>query len=46
MEAISSSETSVNAISTQRHNSEDDVLHSHRCESLKSHTGTNTVSYF
>jgi hypothetical protein len=37
MEAIRSSETSVNARSTQRHISEDDILHSHRCESLKSY---------
>jgi hypothetical protein len=37
MEAIRSSETSVNARSTQRHIPEDDILHSHRCESLKSY---------
>jgi poly-D-alanine transfer protein DltD len=37
MEAIYSSETSVDARSTQRHIPEDDNLHSHRCESLKSY---------
>jgi hypothetical protein len=37
MEAIRSSETSVDARSTQRHTPEDDILHSHRCESLKSY---------
>jgi hypothetical protein len=36
MEAISSSETSVHATSTQPHIPEDDILHSHRCENLKS----------
>jgi hypothetical protein len=36
MEAIRSFETSVNARSTQRHIPEDDSLHSHRCENLKS----------
>jgi hypothetical protein len=36
MEAIPSSETLVNAGSTQRHIPEDDILHSHRCENLKS----------
>jgi hypothetical protein len=37
MEAIRSSETSVNARSTQRHIPEDGILHSHRCGSLKSY---------
>jgi hypothetical protein len=37
MEAIRSSETSVDARSTQRHIPEDDILHSHCCESLKSY---------
>jgi hypothetical protein len=37
MEAIRSSETSVNARSTQPHIPEDYILHSHRCESLKSY---------
>jgi alkylhydroperoxidase family enzyme len=37
MEAIRSSETSANALSTQCHIPEDDILHSHRCESLKSY---------
>jgi hypothetical protein len=36
MEAIRSSETSVNVRSTQRYILEDDILLSHRCESLKS----------
>jgi hypothetical protein len=36
MEAIRASETSVNARSAQRHFPED-ILHSHRCESLKSY---------
>jgi hypothetical protein len=40
MEAISSSETSDDARSTQRHIAEDDILHSHRCESLKSYVQT------
>jgi hypothetical protein len=37
MEAIRSSETSVNTISTLRHIPEDDSLHSHRRENLKSY---------
>jgi predicted nucleic acid-binding Zn ribbon protein len=37
MEMIRSSETSVHTRSTQRHIPEDDILHSHRCEILKSH---------
>jgi hypothetical protein len=37
MEAIRSSETSVNSRSTQRYIPEDDVVHSHCCESLKSY---------
>jgi hypothetical protein len=37
MEATRSSETSVNTRTTQRHIPEDDILHSHRCESLKSY---------
>jgi hypothetical protein len=37
MEAIRSSETSVNKRPTQRHIPENDILHSHRCESLKSY---------
>jgi hypothetical protein len=35
MDAIGSSETSVNKRSTQRRIPENDVLHSHRCESLE-----------
>jgi hypothetical protein len=37
MEAIRSSETSVNTRPTQRHIPENDILHSHRCESLRSY---------
>jgi hypothetical protein len=37
MEAIRSSETSVNKISTRRHIPEDDILHSRRRENLKSY---------
>jgi hypothetical protein len=37
MEAICSSETSVNARSTQLHIPEDGILHSHRCENLESY---------
>jgi hypothetical protein len=37
MEAIRSSETSVDTSSTQSHIPEDDILHSHRCESLISY---------
>jgi hypothetical protein len=37
MEAIRSSETSINPGSTPRHIPEDDILHSHRCENLKSY---------
>jgi hypothetical protein len=37
MEAIRSSETSVNKISTRRHIQEDGILHNHRRENLKSH---------
>jgi hypothetical protein len=37
MEAVLSSETSVDARSTKRHIPEDDVLHNHRCESPESY---------
>jgi hypothetical protein len=37
MEAIRSSETSIHKKFTQRHISEDDILHSHRRENLKSY---------
>jgi hypothetical protein len=37
MEAIRSSEMSVYTRSTQRHIPEDGILHSHRCENLKSY---------
>jgi hypothetical protein len=37
MEAIRSSETSVNTISTRHHIPEDCFLHSHRRENLKSY---------
>jgi hypothetical protein len=38
MEAIRSSETSFHTRSTQHRISEDDILHSHRCENLRSYT--------
>jgi hypothetical protein len=38
MEAACSSETSVHTKSTQSHIPEDDILHSHSCENLKSYT--------
>jgi hypothetical protein len=39
MEAICSSETSVETqLTTRRHIPEDDTLHNHRCENLKSYT--------
>jgi hypothetical protein len=39
MEAICSSETSVKTRrTTRRHIQEDDTLHNHRCENLKSYT--------
>jgi hypothetical protein len=37
MEAIRSSETSVQSTSTRRHTPEDGILHSHRRENLKSY---------
>jgi hypothetical protein len=37
MEAIRSSETSVNKISARHHIPEDGILHSHRRENLKSY---------
>jgi hypothetical protein len=37
MEAIRSSETAVHTRSTRRHIPEDDILHSHRRENLKSY---------
>jgi hypothetical protein len=45
MEAIHSSETSVNTISTRRHIPEDDLLHSHRRENLKSYKSDNFAPY-
>jgi hypothetical protein len=38
MEAMRSSETSVLTRATQRNISENDILHSHRSEKMKSHT--------
>jgi hypothetical protein len=37
MEAIRSSETSVHTRFTRRHIPENGILHSHRCENLKSY---------
>jgi hypothetical protein len=37
MKIICSSETSLHTISTRRKIPEDDILHSHRCENLKSY---------
>jgi hypothetical protein len=41
--ALRSSETLVNTRSTQHHIPEDDILHSHRCESLKSYNKPNSL---
>jgi hypothetical protein len=46
MEAIRSSETSVNKISTRRHIPEDGILHSHRHENLKSYNKFDDISSF
>jgi hypothetical protein len=43
MEAIRSSETSVNEIPTRRHIPEDGILHSHRRENLKSHISNSSL---
>jgi hypothetical protein len=46
MEAISSSETSVHKWSTRCHISEDGILRSHRCHSLKSYNFISFTSCF
>jgi hypothetical protein len=47
MEAICSSETSVETRrTTRRHIPEDDTLHNHRCENLKSYISTKTLYTF
>jgi hypothetical protein len=45
METIRSSETTADAISTQRYIPEDDILRSHRCENLKSYMQTIYLTY-
>jgi hypothetical protein len=45
MEAIRNSETSVDIRSTQRQIPEDDILHSHRRENLKSYTAQHVFSF-
>jgi hypothetical protein len=46
MEAIFSSETSVQTISTRPHIPEDHILHSHSCENLESYTENNLFMTF
>jgi hypothetical protein len=43
METMHYSKTSIHTISTQRHIQEDGILHSHRCENLKSYTAWNCL---
>jgi hypothetical protein len=46
LEAVQTSETSVNAHqSTRRYNPEDSHLHSHRCQNLKSYNADNVLGY-
>jgi hypothetical protein len=46
MEAICSPETSVDTQrTTRRHIPDDDTLHNHRCENLKSYT-TNSIRHY
>jgi hypothetical protein len=46
MEAIRSAETSVHTRSTRRHIPEDGILHSHRCENLKSYKSLKIQNFF
>jgi hypothetical protein len=45
-EGLSSSETSVLTRATRRNIPEDDLLHSHRCENLKSYKAQSVPNYY